>query len=436
MNSTAFTEPYTLTPYEATLAERCVSFLDWAIFTLYKILKTTPIDTRYSFDFRVKMLGHVAAAMRELELQTQEYRGIVFATLFYRLPMIHPIVATLFRTAHPMMGFGPGAYEHYIDISKIYEIASLDFVRSLIFNSQRLPDKDFAHWFHDSVCYFENQHRLTASSCPADIVRQKKQKILEMTKYAFNHFVNIKLSPESETALWATVKLVIREVGSKHIDASHGFYHSLEAMLYVLKIAWLMRNLHNARIIDEETMFTALVAILVHDLVDHKYATPQPGESAADVEARETDLLMEQLPVSEPVKQRVRAIITHMSFSKIRREGVPTALQGDVAFDLVVTADLLCGYSVERCMIYNFHKVLDDAQSSAGNYIRDDALAEHGLFGAVLEHAKHLVDTRVAGHLPRGEIRVAEARSLAATLERAANQKLVDFRNLVIVINH
>ncbi len=144
-------------------------------------------------------------------------------------------------------------------------------------------------------------------------------------------------------------------IATYNIDTSHGIGHLVNTAIYTRII---LEEYASQSIIpslskpQEERLITD--AAFTHDLIDHKYMPEAEGVS------RLTNALEEHHYGHENISMLL-TIITSMSFSTRvtrRRSGLPMIAPGPLALAtaIVVDADQLDGFDIERCRTYQINK--------------------------------------------------------------------------------
>jgi len=167
-------------------------------------------------------------------------------------------------------------------------------------------------------------------------------------------------------------------VSSRHnIDESHSIGHSMRVFQFAEQIAREeSRWVHNpATLIDNRDVIHA--AAILHDTCDKKYR----DESVALSELRE--FLLPKM-----TEEKVNAtldIIGTMSYSTVKKHGMPKLGKYQTAYNVVREADLLDAYDFDRSMIYHMSKngkSLEESYLDACKLFEDRVLRHHedGLF--------------------------------------------------------
>jgi hypothetical protein len=179
------------------------------------------------------------------------------------------------------------------------------------------------------------------------------------------------------------------------IDESHGLKHAKGTWLRAAKI---MKTLPDVKE-DEERV--ALCAAALHDMCDSKYCPLE--EASKDIRDFLLDIKMEPEEI-----QAVLDIVSTMSYSKLKRAIVDGVIQypdhgkWQRAYHVARNADLLEGYVVARCVLYNRHIYPSKTED------------EHW------ERAKQLFKERVFLYASEGWINLPGALAMVPELEQEA----------------
>lgn len=137
-----------------------------------------------------------------------------------------------------------------------------------------------------------------------------------------------------------------------NIDSSHGLNHFIKTWLYTKQI--LQEEFVNQKVIEnmsvEDGHEVALLSAFIHDRVDSKYMNVED----------ELNLFRSNALINGLSAEKVDAIIyiiSHMSYSKRiqrRKNGLPLIedTQYKIALGIVIDADQLEGYSIDRVLTY------------------------------------------------------------------------------------
>ena len=183
------------------------------------------------------------------------------------------------------------------------------------------------------------------------------------------------------------------------IDESHGLKHAKGTYLRANEI---LKSLDE--VTDEERKMT-LYAAALHDTCDSKYT---PVDEAANEIAY---FLRSEMWSPEEIVALIR-IVTSMSYSKLKKSVIskqidfPSHGRWQRAYHVARHADLLEGYIVARCILYNIH------------LFPEKLMAEHW------KRARELFDDRVFTYVSEGWIFLPAALAMANTLEQESRRCL------------
>jgi len=183
------------------------------------------------------------------------------------------------------------------------------------------------------------------------------------------------------------------------IDESHGVKHAKGTWFRAAKIAKSLPDLKS----DEERV--ALSAAALHDMCDSKYCPIE--EASRDIR----DFLLD-IKVDPEEIQAVLDIITTMSYSKLKKSMVNGIIQypdhgkWQRAYHVARNADLLEGYIVARCVLYNQH--IHPSKTEDEHWKR----------------AEQLFNERVFLYLSEGWINLPSAIEMVPALEKEARRCL------------
>jgi len=180
-----------------------------------------------------------------------------------------------------------------------------------------------------------------------------------------------------------------------NIDTSHGSKHAWGTALRAMAILKTLEN------VSEKEERVAIYSAALHDTCDSKYCPIQ--EATSDIKSF---LLGIQWNPEEV--EAVLSIITTMSYSKLKKniiEGIiqyPDHGEWQRAYHVARNADLLEGYIVARCVLYNQHIYPSKTED------------EHW------ERATQLFNERVFTYVSEGWINLPGALAMVPTLEQEA----------------
>jgi hypothetical protein len=148
-----------------------------------------------------------------------------------------------------------------------------------------------------------------------------------------------------------------------NIDESHGLKHAQGTLVRAYDI------LQKLDAVTKEEMRMALYAAALHDMCDSKYT--DTSRASEDIRV----FLLGQMWSAEDAAALIH-IVTTMSYTKLKSIGVfPDHGKWQRVYHTVRHADLLEGYIVARCILYNKHmypdKTEDEHWQRAGQLFRD-----------------------------------------------------------------
>ena len=134
---------------------------------------------------------------------------------------------------------------------------------------------------------------------------------------------------------------VIKTSKMYNIDESHALRHSMDVFHFANQI--YNSELSQNPFLEEQKPIIMCSAIL-HDMCDKKYVNEKDGINEMN------DYMRLKLPTQD--LSVVNQIINTMSYSTVKKFGYPKLNKHMLAYHIVREADLLAGYDVERCIIY------------------------------------------------------------------------------------
>jgi len=131
-----------------------------------------------------------------------------------------------------------------------------------------------------------------------------------------------------------------------NIDESHSLKHSMDVLHFANKIyeSELSKNPHL-----EEQKNIIFTSAIIHDMCDKKYRNEEEGIS-------EIKDFLGTGSLDEVEISNIIAIISTMSYSKVKMSGFPELGDHQLSYHIVREADLLTAYDFERTMIYQMMK--------------------------------------------------------------------------------
>jgi hypothetical protein len=139
----------------------------------------------------------------------------------------------------------------------------------------------------------------------------------------------------------AAFHYVIKTSQKYQIDESHALRHSMDVYHFANQI--YESELYINPFLKQQKNIIMCSAIL-HDMCDKKYVNLDDGIENMNVYMKDY--------VSDDELQIMNKIISTMSYSTVKKVGYPQLQQHNLAYHIVREADLLAGYDVERCIIY------------------------------------------------------------------------------------
>jgi len=130
-----------------------------------------------------------------------------------------------------------------------------------------------------------------------------------------------------------------------NIDESHGLGHSMRVFHFADKIAreesrWVQNT---TRFLEQRPIIQA--AAILHDTCDKKYRNEEEGLQEVG------EFLKTRMP--EDQVDATVDIIRRMSYSTVKRCGMPDLGEYQTAYNVVREADLMDAYDFDRSMIYH-----------------------------------------------------------------------------------
>jgi HD superfamily phosphodiesterase len=139
----------------------------------------------------------------------------------------------------------------------------------------------------------------------------------------------------------AAFNYVILTSKNYNIDESHALKHSIEVFNYANKI-YDSEIEKNVLLVPQKEIIQ--VSAILHDMCDKKYMDEKIG-------VQNINNYMKDLMDPEDL-HIVSDIMSTMSYSKVKKNGYPDLGKYQLAYHIVREADLLSGYDVDRCLIY------------------------------------------------------------------------------------
>jgi len=133
-----------------------------------------------------------------------------------------------------------------------------------------------------------------------------------------------------------------------NIDESHALRHSMDVFHFANNI--YDSELYVNPFLKQQKNIIMCSAIL-HDMCDKKYVDEKMGID-------EMNHFMKQY-INQDDLNIINKIISSMSYSTVKKNGYPNLDNYNLAYHIVREADLLAGYDVERCIIYQMAQHCD-----------------------------------------------------------------------------
>lgn len=179
------------------------------------------------------------------------------------------------------------------------------------------------------------------------------------------------------------------------IDETHGIRHSMNAYRYS-EMIYNSEIKNIPMLVDyERTIYTST---LLHDLCDKKYLNEKEGLS------RIGNFLKFNAYQDKEI-ENILNIIDTMSYSKIKKNGLPNHGELQLPFQIVRESDLLESYDVDRCILF-------------------DMLKNDKRYVTSFKNAKDLFDVRMFRYLENGDIKTSEGVEIAKDLELNSKKRI------------
>jgi HD superfamily phosphodiesterase len=153
-----------------------------------------------------------------------------------------------------------------------------------------------------------------------------------------------------------------------NIDESHGLSHSMNVLNFANNI-FESEKVVKPYLNSYEHIIYAAAAL--HDMCDKKYVDEKEGVGEI------SEFLQHSINYTPEDINAVQAIVTTMSYSKVKKEGFPELGVFQPSYHIVREADLLSAYDFDRCMIY---KMKTQKMSLEDAFINADDLFQKRIF--------------------------------------------------------
>jgi hypothetical protein len=218
-------------------------------------------------------------------------------------------------------------------------------------------------------------------------------------------------------------KFIEQQCIKYNIDESHGLKHAKGTMERAYMIIKTMKNSSN----NEETR-VALFSAALHDMCDSKYC---PVEDAS----RDIEQYLLSVRWSRQEIAAVLNIITSMSYSKLKKYRIngkiefPEHGKWQRAYHIARNADLLEGFIVARCVLYNKH--IYPLKTEDEHWQRAIELFNERVFTYVLEGWINLPEALVMAPSLEQEARRCLTRRLMDWPEPCMNKVKIEYEHML-----
>lgn len=127
------------------------------------------------------------------------------------------------------------------------------------------------------------------------------------------------------------------------IDESHSLKHSMQVFQYAKDI-YEKEVIQNPELSEQKDII--YISAILHDMCDKKYIINEELSLIAMKNFMNPYMSEDTLVI-------ICAIITTMSYSKVKKNGYPDLGKYQMAYHIVREADLLAAYDPDRCIIYS-----------------------------------------------------------------------------------
>ena len=164
-------------------------------------------------------------------------------------------------------------------------------------------------------------------------------------------------------------RFIILTCRQYNIDESHGLLHSMDVLNKAENIINFDNNI-NKLSVDKEVVYTSA---LLHDMCDKKYMDERLGLYNLK------RFLINDLNYNIEKVNVIGDIINTMSYSKVKKNGLPDLSDYQLEYNIVREADLLAAYDIDRAIIYNMTKTNNDFEKAFVNskQLYYDRMAKH-----------------------------------------------------------
>ena len=188
---------------------------------------------------------------------------------------------------------------------------------------------------------------------------------------------------------------IIATTSKYRIDETHGIRHLMNCYRYSEKI-YNSEVKNTPILVDyERTIYTST---LLHDLCDKKYLDEKEGLSRIGN-------FLKTNAYREKEIENILNIIETLSYSKIKKTGLPNHGELQLPFQITRESDLLESYDVDRCILF-------------------DMLKNERRYVTSFNNAKELFDVRMFKYLENGDIKTSEGIKIAKDLELKSKNRI------------
>lgn len=143
------------------------------------------------------------------------------------------------------------------------------------------------------------------------------------------------------TIINSAFNYVVYTSSKYNIDESHSLKHSIEVFHLANKI-YDAELLKNPYLIDQKEIIS--VSSIIHDMCDKKYMDETDGINKMKM------YMKDYVSISD--LEVISTIISSMSYSTVKKYGLPNLGKYQLAYHIVREADLLSAYDLDRCIVY------------------------------------------------------------------------------------
>lgn len=138
-----------------------------------------------------------------------------------------------------------------------------------------------------------------------------------------------------------------------NIDESHSLKHSLDVLFYSNKI-YQNEIIKNPFLVKHKKIID--ISSILHDMCDKKYMNENIGMKRIENFIKDD--------VNDMEMNKIKNIISNMSYSKVKKNGLISFNDENLPYHIVREADLLTSYDFERSITYQMLKNNDNYENS------------------------------------------------------------------------